>query len=328
MNLSTMEFEMSFLTSRKRTGLGLVVLVCLLACPLVWPSEAAAQAMAFVGGGGNKKATYDQYMSQLNNKRAAAEERIAVRLSDIDLACQLDDGQKKKLEVASKGAVNSYMKGVVKQLIKNAKRGNFDFEPDNPPVEDEGEEEEDQVQIRQVNRFVFLNGAPFGVQQEPTVEQEKIWGNSLDKTLTLEQVEKLTTWRNERNRSNRTAAVNHFVARVDLSLLLTFEQREKLIVWVDESYGERLSGTLGQNPNPARRVVVIGRNIGGAPDSPRETKPAVAEILNEPQQKVWAKSFQNELDQLNRPKPNGVFGFNAAPAVLNLKINNAVEEKK
>ncbi len=325
---------MRFLSmSRGLTRSNVIVLACMFVCPLVLPSESAAQALAFVGAGGDKKAMYDQYMSQMKNKRSTAENRIAVRLADISLACQLDDSQRKKLEVAAKGAVNTYMKSVVKQLVRTAKQGNFDFEPDNPPIEDkvDDEENEDVVQARLINRFVVFGG-PIGTKQATPIEQEKIWQTSIEKTLTLEQVEKLSAWEQERDHLNRAAAVNHLIARADLSLLLNSDQREKLKAWIDETYGEKLVANLGQNPNRPRRVVRLGNQAGGELNPLQKTKSAVAAILNESQQKIWAKSFQNELEQLNRPNPiqaNGIFRFNAAPAAaLNIMIDNVVEGVK
>ena len=267
----------------------LAILPCLLT-----QLEVSAQQFIVQQPVGNDRDTvlYNQFTQQLDLKRQAAERQIELCLADIDQACQLSASQRKKLEIAGKGAVKSHMTSVTEQIKKSAQQVGFDFEPGDPPekVDDDGEGENKVIPAQRV----FVMNAPGAMNQdEESVEQEKIWEMSVKKVLTEVQDQKLQSWLGQRKRHIEKAAVDSFVARVDQQLLLSPDQRTKLTAWIDGNYAQKLSE---KSQVRVQGFVVLNRN---QVDQPASIKGPVADILTESQRGAWEKSFQEELDQLD-----------------------------
>jgi hypothetical protein len=299
-----MRFATNWPNGIRTFAFSMAIMLCLLT-----QFEVSAQQFIVQQPVGNDRDTvlYERFTQQLDLKRQAAESRIELCLADIDHACQLSDAQRKKLEIACKGAVNSHMTSATEQIKKSAKQVGFDFEPGNPPekVDDDGEKNNNVVRAQNV--FV-MNGPGAIGQGEKAVEQEKIWKLSVKKVLTEEQDQKLQSWVSQRKRNTEKAAVNSFVARVDQQLLLSPNQRTKLTEWIDENYAQKLSE---KSQVRVQGFVVLNR---GQNDRSASIQGPVAAILTESQRDAWEKSFQKELDQLNQ-QVGGIRGVNAVPAI-------------
>lgn len=259
-----------------------------------------------VGGLDRNQALYQQFMQQLDMSEKSATNRINCQLVDIDQACQLTDAQQKKLKVASKGAIESYMASTTEKIKETARQSGFDFEPGTPP-EINGNDDQNNGALAQ-NIFA-VNVAIGGNNGTPPIEDERIWKMSVKKVLTDDQNQKLSSWQEQRKRNIQQTAVASFVARVDMKLLLSPEQRDRLTSWIDEHHGAKLATRFEQQQTTQPGFVVLNQmpveklaTVGGP----------VAEILNESQCEVWASSFRTELDQL---KPQIRPAIQAIPAI-------------
>ncbi len=265
---------------------------------LLFHSDLTAQQF-IVGqpvGKNRDAALYEQFMQQLQLQKLAAENRIDFCLNDIDHACQLTDVQRRKLVVAGKGAVESYMTTETEQIKKSAQQVGFDFEPGSPP--EKVNEEKEQANALPAQNVFAMNVVQGMNPEDNTVEQQKIWKLSIQKVLTEEQDRKLQSWVSQRQRRLEQAAVDGFVARVDRELLLSPEQREKLTAWIGETYATQLA-----KKSEDRQMGFVVMNIGQGEQSPA-VNGIVAAILTESQRNVWATSFQTELDELNQVQGN------------------------
>ena len=297
----------------------LTTLLAVIVLGLLTQVEAPAQQIVVQGRAiaNREQSLYERFSRQLDEERQAAQKRIQLQLEDVDNACQLTDSQRKKLSIASKGAVKSYMTRAVKQVKESAQREGFDFEPGNPPKEVEDDAKAGNV--AQAQNVFFLN-ALGGATKNTTIEQEKIWKNSLQKILSPEQAKKLGSWTMRRKKLTEKAAVDKFVARVDEALLLSPNQREKLTSWVGKNHGTKLAERIGKPQFP--RPIVVNNNAQGK--QPTQEKATVAGILSNSQLKAWSTSFQNELDGL-AGQPMAIPAIRmipAAPAVIDIKIDD------
>lgn len=257
------------------------------------PTELMAQRFAIQAQGGPKWAArlHEQLTQKLNEKKAEAENRMASLLADIDRACDLSDAQLKKLTVASKGAVKSYMAAATKNVVSSTKQAGFKFDPDNPPDANEEEENEKFVPGR---NFVMLDLNPDAKNKD--AEYQTIWTSTIKKTLSEQQTKKLDSWLDQRKSFIRNSAVDNFIAKVDLKLLLSRDQREKLTVWVDKNHGQQLAERIASPPVQNQGVIFLGQ--GQAIIQPDATiHLEVAAILSDSQQNQWLRSFQPELDR-------------------------------
>lgn len=299
MTLSLKRIATRFCDNRNRLFCFLT-LICL---SLAVAQQANAQQVWINGnGGGNANdAMRKQFMDALEKNKLAAENRIASRIADIDRACQLSDEQKRKLQIASKGAVKSSMTKAKKQMMETAKQMGINFDPDKPEepkeAEEEGEDDEEGLVERRANFAIFPG--MFGSQDANDIENEKLWKSALQKTLTKEQNDKLTQWQDQRKKYQRQVAVGNFVAKVDRELLLSPEQREKLTSAVDEKYGENLlKNALANNSQQLGRFVFAANVAVAGGEAPEEEKDdLVSGILTPSQTQQWQEKFAQELKQ-------------------------------
>lgn len=286
-------------------GLSSVAVAILVFC---MSADLSAQRIIAQGAASPKrdKLLYEQYTKQLKQKKKAAENRIAMRLADIDSACQLTDAQQKKLIVASKGAVKSFMTKATAETKKAARQIGFKFEPDNPPKVPEEDDDDKNLAIGQI----FIEREVANDASVLKVENEKIWRMTIKKILNEDQKKRLQPWTEERAIARQKAAVGNFIARVDLKLLLSPEQREKLTEWIDKKYGERLAANIDNGTHlEVRGFVQLNQNQDFPPAVLNKT---VAKILSRPQRDVWSMTFQKELNRLKpvvEAEAAGVFNF-------------------
>jgi len=252
----------------------------------------------FVRVGGGQAAKLELY-NQLNNilegKRDAAKNRLGSLLLDIDLACELTPKQRTRFEIAAKGAIKSYSNKIVEKLKKQARAAGFEFTPDNPPQKDPNDEQDNDDLVPQGARLLNLGDGPNG-ELTFTIETENIWTTTVEKTLTKPQVEKLESWIVAREKLIQQAAVDHLIAKADLKMFLTLEQRQKLKAYLHKEYGPQL---VKQMIAPAQKQQ--GFVLVGVPQSKLdiEVHESLKEFLKEPQLEIWKMDFQDDLDSLD-----------------------------
>ena len=262
------------------------------------PTELLAQQFAIRAQGGPKweAKLHEELMQQLSREKTDAESRIVSLLAEVDQVCDLSDVQSKKLMVASKGAIESYMASETKKIADATKDAGFDFDPDNPPKTKEAED--DKIKLNQARGFVMLDLTK--KKKNSDVEHQRIWINALEKTLSDQQNKKLEASLEQRKNSLRKFAVNAFIAKVDLKLLLSLDQREQLTVFVDKHHGQQLAEELETPKIQNQGVMILGE--GQATISPdANIHSEVAAILSQSQRNQWIRSFRPELDRLGRP---------------------------
>ena len=285
--------------SIRRFGLVLSIIACCFLQNSLGPRELKAQRIIVrMGGGiGGKIELHNQLESIYASARNAARNRINSQLHDIDEACDLSAKQLERLKGAGKGAVEAHANKVLKELKGQAKLSGLDFIPGSPPEKSEDEEEPGDG-IRQAARILNLNlGNGLNGNAKYMVDSQKIWTNTISKSLNSDQLKKLTSRLVEREDRIREAAVDHFIAKVDRKIFLSREQREKLKAFVNKKYGVPLAQKIDAAPVNNQRFVFAGkiqvdRNI--------EVSEAVKEILYEPQLELWKTEFQKDLNSLDK----------------------------
>lgn len=290
-----MSFLQTLTVHRLSLKLSTVAIVCLCLCSLGQRELTAQQILIRIGGGQNAKLEiYNQLNNIFEGKREAAKNRIESHLHDIDLACELSPKQRKRLEVAGKGAVVSYSNKILEKLKTQGKPSGFDFEPGNPPDVDSDEVQDEGNNARRGARVVNLGNGPNG-EIKFTIETENVWVASIQKTLTAAQLEKLESWLSVREKLTQQAAVDHLIAKADLKMFLSRSQRQKLKAFVDQEYGPQLAQQMKMPPQPQRGFIVVGVP---QPELDIEVNDSLKEFLTEPQLEIWKLNFQDDLDSI------------------------------
>ena len=275
--------------NRLRLKLLQVTFFCILLC---WLGQRELQAQQIIiRGTEDKLEVYKQFKNLLEGKCAAAKNRIKSHLLDIDRVCELSPKQRTRLEVAGKGAVVSYTDKIAKEFQQQAKNSGFEFNRGNPPEEDPDDDDENFAQ--RGARVVDLGGGPNG-KLEFTIDTEKIWINSVKKTLTETQTEKLELWTIAREKMIRQAAVDHFIAKANLKMFLSRDQIQKLKTYVDRKYGLQLLQQMKMPPKQNRNMFLVVPQ----PNRDIEVDDSLKELLSEPQLEIWKTDFQEDLDSL------------------------------
>ena len=223
------------------------------------------------------------YLIQLRDNKSMAESRMNNRVSDITQAVELSEAQNKKLKIAAKGAVGSYLQKQIEFMAQRAKTAGFEFDPDGEILANARATSARSLQARQPGVF-------------KAVENEKIWLSSIDRILTEEQRESLETWQQARKDYREKAAVDLFVARTDTVLLLSGEQREQLREAIKERYATALASKLEKQMAGGRVTVNIRRGQNGGQQ--KKDDPVFSEIFSEHQLEQWNKTFDSEIRNL------------------------------
>ncbi len=273
------------------------------------------------GAGGEGEMMRKQFQDSLKQQKVAFENRIVSRIADIDRACELSDSQKKKLSIASKGAVKASMTEAKKNIAQQAQNMGFEFDPDEAPEEEKEDEDIPQAGMMELG---FIVGEMMG-SQTVQVDKNKVWTSAVKKVLTEEQTNKWNEWSEQRAVYQRRVAVKNFIAKVDRKLLLAPEQRDELIKYVDESYGKELY-EQSQTDSPYGMDMFfdggMGMQGGAAPDDADE---ALKKILSESQLTEWMNSFEGQLSNLGNGG-GGAFGaFNMIGGPAGGIVVDAVE---
>lgn len=294
---------------------------------VVCADNANAQQVFFNNAAGPPLASPNQTAAQ----KKAFERELAFLVGDMQRTCELSEAQVKKLQLASKGAVASAMEKFEKQqkqMRVRLRQAGVNLPPGADEnagnAEDADKEEEEVLEPPAFDPVNVLNlvangvGGPAG--RSGGVAKEVRWVKAVEKVVTKEQREQYAAAVKARAAFARKSAVAAFIAKVDLKLLLSPDQRTKLTALVDEEFGKEMAKRVGQNTGG---MFFFGGQQGRAtaPIAHEELKP----LLSEAQFAEWKQTFEKELNQL---KPQRGFGGGfgnviirgAAPAVQEIRI--------
>ena len=276
----------------------------------------------------------DQMKMAMEQQKESAERRMTLHVKDLERSCELSEDQVKKLKIAAKGAVLKMIKDMEKkqerqmQMFGNMMGGPVnDFEADDEDEADEdvdedfdaedlededGEDENvaDNFAVGGFNINVAMAGGlsgEFGGGGKP--EDQEVWKNAVEKTLTADQQEKYQQVVAERKAFVRDLSVERFIAQVDRKLLLSVDQRNQLLPLIDEHFGEDLAKQEMQSDGMMEGAFFINAMgmMGNAivTEAPIDRK-LIEPILDEDQMTEWKKTFEPQLNQLaNSSDGNG-----------------------
>ena len=222
------------------------------------------------------------FLTTLRRNQTIANSRMEIRVADINRSVQLDDAQLRKLQIAAKGAVQSYIEKEGKVLAERARKLGFDFD-----IAAELDEPVDQARRSIPTGFYGANSKKI----VETIENEKIWLSSVEKILTKEQYETHNNLLQERITQHENLALDLFIARADSTLLLSKEQRKQMRDAIEVRYGDQLSARLTRH---FARVNEPRRTMKKEIDTT-----IVDNILTEAQLAQWKISFGAEIEQMD-----------------------------
>ena len=293
----------------------------------------AAQGFGVADGADDFKTHME---SQLVQQKGLMEQRMAVRIDDLNQVCGLTPEQLQKLKIASKGAIEKSLTDF-RQVMETAMQpfavplgpeGLDDpDEAENEPAEETPEGDaatknaevidepavaataqagavvDVQVDIQPMRQLIMAQPVFGSNTDNQKPEMQSIWKSTVEKTLTSDQSEKLSRVLAERTKQQIKAAVENFITKVDMELFLQPTQREKLAAWVQAGYGELLRSSI-ENPMPG-----FFFDMGTASDDGENQE--VSAILTPAQLGIWNSKFTNELEMLKNNNVNAAGGGGA-----------------
>ena len=271
------------------------------------------------GGGDEAKQMRPALEREMKRIKTVQEQRMTTSIDEMKRVCELSDEQVTKLQVAAKGAIEKSLESNRRQYKEMLQQfGMFDdvaADTDEDADEDSGAsdaektdsgkadaenaemEEADAAEgiwqmagvmdLGFVRQNIEMNGG-----EVATPEKEKIWTNTVRKTLTAPQAGKYTEALAARTARARQAAVAAFVAKVDAELLLQDSQRDELIKLVDDNYGEALQKDMLRS----NRQDFFAMNESS--NSVSKINKDVQKMFSESQFLVWKAKFAYELEQI------------------------------
>ncbi len=270
---------------------------------------------------------------QLVQQKGLMESRMAVRIDDLNQVCVLTPEQLQKLKIAAKGAIEKSLTDFRKEMETTigqfaAPLGPQGFDDadgaENEPSEEDLEGDsatknaeaidepaveaapqaqavlEVKMNIQPMRQLVMAQPVFGSSTEHQKPEMQTIWKSTVEKTLTSDQSEKLSSVLAERTKQQISAAVENFITKVDMELFLQPTQREKLTAWVQEGYGELLRSSI-ENPMPG-----FFFDMGSASDDGENQ--AVSAILTPAQLGIWNSKYKNELEMLKNNNVNAAGG--------------------
>ncbi len=317
----------------------------ILACPSNAQEDNEKDAM---------EATKNEMLAKYVSKwQETFEGSLDVLIADMSKVCDLDEDQIKKLKFAAKGAVSAGKKTILRQSdrmlnsllgagamgggagpgIQVFGGGMRRFAPEGfpgaaDPDEDEIEENAGELPapiggmgmggiggmgMSEEILFGLLNNSN-AISVAGSLPNEKVWKKAVARVLSDDQKRKLEESSAERTAYRQRAFVSTFVAKVDERLLLTMEQRTKMIDHLQKSYGKQFATN-----NEMNAQFLVQMPNGQSQD--RADEP-IREILTESQLKMWKNEFQAKLTNIKMAAEmggnNGVIGGGMLPGGGNM----------
>lgn len=225
----------------------------------------------------------EQLQQLLDNFRSAAQFRINGRIMEIERACDLDKSQLKRLRAASKGAMKDFYNAEKEEKEKTLRRYQEQAGID-PDADDD-----DNIEVNRSIAFVMR------VKEGDLIEKEPLWVKSVGKILTDEQKKKLEQARKDQDEFFKKAAIDQFVARLEIQLFLNPEQRDQVRQVVDEHLAKYVVRTLYEKRTRNNAIREIGIQ-----DVESEYGEFVEAFLTEDQLKEWNRWVEPEIKRLKR----------------------------
>lgn len=241
-----------------------------------------------------------QIVDLLNSQEQMAAARIDIRIAEMKQVVDLSEQQLQKLTVAGKTAVKSYMKDIKTKIRERSKNEPIKFDSnDKPETKDSAKEVDPAILISSETmwRIFSIMGSPNLVENEP------VWKSSVKNVLTEPQANKLQQRIEQRNADRQSAAVRHFIARLDEALRLSPDQKAQLFVVLKENYGQLLADEVGNQSSKLaldRNAMAAAKAING--HVPGFDMSLVEEILTESQAMSWQRHLGIELHVLETNK--------------------------
>ncbi len=228
-----------------------------------------------------------QFKDLIDDLRDSSLFQLNGRIKDIERSCDLSEKQRQKLRVAAKGAVAEFVGAEERQKREQLRRYQQQAGID-PDKKDKGDDDGGGGVVR---NFSFV----FRMKPSILIDTSDRWKKSLKSILTDEQMQRYRASQAERQKFIRKAAVDQFVAEIDLKLFLHADQREGITKIIDKKFGDKLVDAL--------RFFELNRNRGfvvnNGPRKPKYDK-LVKDILSADQLQEWNRSVEPRLEELGR----------------------------
>ncbi len=214
----------------------------------------------------------------------SCEFRLQQRVVQMGRICELNDGQVAKLRVASKNAIQKFLKPIREKheirLREMQLQAGFQIDDEGKTFVPDGGE---------VTRFSFH----LPNHSARALDEFEAWEKVVSKTLNEEQMVKLQADHKERQAKLQGAAVNFFVARADSLLFLTEEQQNELKPIIDAEVGPMLVKHMKITELLRQRGLVRRRA-----DRDSEWREKLDGVLNTEQLDEWENSVEPLLFQM------------------------------
>ena len=307
----------------------------------------AQPSFAQFGPNGQKKNVKQMVERQVKSQKTTLTTQMNARIDEIVRVCDLEGIQRKKLQIAAKGAVGKsleyyakYMESVYnRQFNRNIQRRVAKANPARKGKKKEGDKgkkltdaekkanaakkkakQKAENAKRAVARRAAMRILPY---KRPIPWQEKIWLKAITKTLNAEQNEAFTEHLNLRKAFNRRNGVSTYVSQMDQALFLSEHQRNSLMKLVDDTFGKAMEDT------PTNQIYAMRGWVGmGANGRTRQIKllpqPKIRRILSDPQLAIW----QGQLRRFGAfGRAAGGFGIAPPRAVRAARPARAVRKR-
>jgi len=202
----------------------------------------------------------------IEQQKADYAQEMAVHIDELHRVCSLSGPQRKKLELAAKGAVAATVEEwkVCARQVQARLGGRLmampaapvralaaDDAADEAPGKVEEPEEEEEPELRIDARLLSILNAS-GYLPEP--HRQSRWVRALGKVLSDEQAAKVEAAESARRKHRRTFGVATHVDQLDYTLRFSPEQRQRVTQIVDSIMGPFLEGEIA----PGRNNYVYG----------------------------------------------------------------------
>jgi len=305
---------------------------------------------------------------QVKPQKRLLTQQMDSRVDEVVRICELEPRQKKKLQIAAKGAVAKsleyyakYMESVYARQFNRKVRGRLveveerlgiakaveakkaakDREAakkaakNKAKVKKKAKKRNKRKKVADPAQVVrrLLRALPY---KRPIPWEEKIWLKALSKTLNEKQNAAFDKHVKLRRAFNRRAGISTFISQIDRQLFLSADQRESLKKIVDEVYGKQLE-------TAALNQIYATRGWAGlAANGRRRTKlmpqAKLKKVLSKSQLAIWNGQLRN-AGAFGRMGLFGAFGGGAlglpqvieaiaAPIVQPRRVKKAKPTKK
>ena len=235
----------------------------------------------------DKKTTEDKIAAFMKKREVEARkpraEQMQRRIEELEEIVGLEDGQQKKLEIASKGAVEKSLEPWREQM-DNYIRQYLERSPNNVDA-----------------MLASIGNVNFGHTPEQQAAEQNVWLATIGRVLNKQQMATYQQTVDERNKYLHGAVSSLLIADLDRNLRLTAEQREKLAGLLRPVIEENLT-LLGRWSNDGNLPVYqLPTLLGGVEEK------ALKKVLSEKQIEGWQARFarfKNMWQSMEQQKEN------------------------